>query len=209
MKEFTLVLILFTSILLTSCGSSTDAPPGEDAGVYLPSDIGNTWVYELARSNHTYRSIVADTTVEGIDYFIMQDSTTYMTNGQPASYVGRSYLRSDDSRIYSLASLSPRIEAIELDTTVGATWTVLQDTTMTSIATLWQYRTVALLPSFSVDSMTFNDVLQIETTESFPDHPEFGTTMYELYYAKYVGQVEILDSTHSIIGLKLGSYKVR
>ncbi|MBS1904213.1 MAG: hypothetical protein JSS75_10950 [Bacteroidetes bacterium] len=203
-------ILILTGVLIASvgCRSTTSPEQSPDAGVFLPSGAGSTWVYTMAAGNTTYRTMLGDTVLEGRIYHILQDSVTFLPPNNSTSFVSQSYFRSDENSLYEVLSLPVR-EGIFLDTRIGASWTEISDTTANPNARRWEYTTIALLPSFTAGGHTYSDVLQLELWEYYPGIPNAQPTMYEFYYAKNIGMVELMDSTHRGVAQVLSEYHIQ
>lgn len=195
--------------LTQGCRPTSSPEQAADAGIFFPSNAGSTWVYTLAANNQDFRTAVKDTTIGGIYYHLFKDSTTIYTNGIDTFYIGYSLVRSDENAVYDIVRLDPLLEETDLDTRVGQTWQVLKDTTITNPAVLSSYQTIALLPTFSVKGITYSNVLQVEQTDTFPARPDIRPTIYENYYAKGIGGIEVYDSTDHILSFYLTSYQLK
>jgi hypothetical protein len=209
-RLFHACILLVATILIASvgCRTTTSPEPSPDAGIYLPSGAGSTWVYAMAAGNATYRTMLGDTVLGGIVYHMLQDSTTYRSNGVDTAYVGRSFFRSDEHSLYEVLSIPVR-EGVFLDTRDNQTWTEFEDTTGNPLPRRWDYTMVGTLPTFTIGGTTYTDVLQIENLESYPSQPNYKPTLYEFYYAKNIGLIEVLDSTYHIVGQWLTQYHIQ
>jgi hypothetical protein len=180
------VLLLFA----TACKKdSTPTPPA--VVTYQPVKAGSTWNYNVQDTvnaansySYTLRATGTDTTAAGKTYSVFTNTAS-----------GSEYYLQNGENYYQFGAFQGLTNAIELNylrtnATVGSNWQDIKPVTISGfpVNVTFKYTLVEKLPTYVVNTVTFNDVLHVKVELTVP-----GLTIaaqdVNFYYAKGIGRV--------------------
>lgn len=190
MKKLT-GLFFVLSLALVSCEKESNTPLPETVN-YQPLTAGSTWNYRVenklnaaANFNFTLTATNRDSTVNGNSFRVFTNSSG-----------GNEYYRRATTDFYQYGGFAGLTSAVELlflkgAATAGAGWTETKNVTVSGIAVAatFNYTIQEVLPTYTVDSKTFVEVLKVKVGLVVPG-VTFTAQELEFYYAKEVGRIK-------------------